>query len=479
MNIVSVRPATPPAPHLAAARQDKPATRPAPQPAAASVSRRDAPKGRLTSTHVNVWFNSPDKVQMYYEDAKYGNVWKAFGQWDSTWPGINERDLNPSETSPNGGTRFMVENKTTGQTFIVDKSNATFTALPDGRTRIAIEDRPGSKTPGSDIVLLLEPKFAPVKHKGRTLLQDTQLEGDLRIIENWPEHKASVRQQALNDIFGHLTSEAFTRGWNPTAKDLLRRMQPLFNQMQKAMPEAAFARLGAVLRAICKDKEKFFVPTNGSIMTAVNANGKNGPSLHYNRAVVETVKSAEGRNFMLAHELAHLAYESPMPEGTTSNLLKRPTLLHLMSQVASAAKLPISMVGRSAAIGVAELIANDTAQRTGSLAKAAAEFNGDDYCALPALFVEAFLAQMPRGAFPYQKTLPGVFWWATDKNDKTWKYDGALTRTFQQKVGRDMKVTFPGDPGRVVGSIKKDDLWITAFLKLGLSHQSAHKPGSP
>jgi hypothetical protein len=172
MNIVSVRPATPPAPHLAAARQDKPATRPAPQPAAASVSRRDAPKGRLTSTHVNVWFNSPDKVQMYYEDAKYGNVWKAFGQWGSTWPGINERDLNPSETSPNGGTRFMVENKTTGQTFIVDKSNATFTALPDGRTRIAIEDRPGSKTPGSDIVLLLEPKFEPLSQKGRALLQD-------------------------------------------------------------------------------------------------------------------------------------------------------------------------------------------------------------------------------------------------------------------------------------------------------------------
>jgi hypothetical protein len=147
---------------LTAKAVPKPATKPTPPPVA-SMSRRDAPKRQLASTHVNVEFNSPDKVQMYYEDARAGNVWHEFGEWGSTWRGRNELDIDPSQTSANGGTRFKVVNNTTGQTFIVDKSNATFTTLPDGRTRIAIEDRPGTNTPGADIVLLLEPKYVPVK----------------------------------------------------------------------------------------------------------------------------------------------------------------------------------------------------------------------------------------------------------------------------------------------------------------------------
>jgi hypothetical protein len=459
---------------LTAKALPKPATKPTPQPAAASVSRREAPKRRLLSTHVNVWFNSPDKVQMYYEDAKYGNVWKAFGQWGSTWPGINERDLNPSETSPNGGTRFMVENKTTGQSFIVDKSNATFTALPDGRTRIAIEDRPGSKTPGSDIVLLLEPKFVTVKptQTTRGLLQDVQLKADLRIIENWPSHKPSVRQQSLDDVFGYLTSERFTRGWNPMTKDLLHRMKPLFNQMQKSMPESAFARLGAVLRALCKDKEKFFVQTHKYSMAAQHADAATRPRLQYNPSNLKDVKGAY-LDHTLAHELAHFAYESPVTASTTAALLGKPTLRQLVSETARGAKLTDQIALDLVRTGISEAIANDTANRTGSLASAGRERQGKAYFALPAMFVKAFLDQMPTGALAYQRTLPGLFWWATDKSDKTWRYEAALTKTFQQKIGKEMHVTRTGDPDRVALIIKKNDSWMNVFMKLGKMYQSA------
>jgi hypothetical protein len=439
--------------------------------AASAAARRDAPKRRLTSTHVNVWFNSPDKVQMYYEDARARNVWHGFGEWGSTWPRINELDLDPSKTGPNGGTRFMVENKTTGQTFIVDKSNATFTATADGKTRIAIEDRPGSGTHGSDIVLLLEPKFEQParsspglsgssknrKLMGQSIPVPPAIEKDIQTFMDarkpWPE-----RRNALNAVF----LDRASRTQDDSMRKLLLALHTGIVALRGGLPSSIYVRLGTTMKQMYRGD--FFFSNSRTRFAAVRGHlPAEKQSLVVNP---EFLKSADPQKLasVMAHELAHLAFEERNAGSVSLNLVSKPPLQAVIETSAKALGIKVGEAKRLLVLTLREALVEDACSRI--------VINGKPIELPP----DNSLAQLRPFTAQLKKLLPKDFRAPKMRSSyllaraaaPSWLYDKQVAAAFAAPSNIHRKPEVGGD---VVVRFQPKDSWLTTFIKLEQAKQ--------